>query len=228
MTHLATLPPIALRELGARDSRIATRRLHTLEDAYFASGDPRLHDWKVENLENWLRGAWRIAAAEALGLSGMHGSLSLQRIAADGEVTDYGLVSLRVVTTAGVTKIIDFLRANDTTTGQNLKYHGIGTGSTAENASDTALVTELTTEYQTDNTRPTGSQTNNGATVYRTVGTIVVDSGTPLSIREHGIFSQAATGGGTLLDRSVFGAVTLSNPGDAIAATYDHTQVAGS
>jgi hypothetical protein len=228
MTSHATIPPHAALILPASDLGEAERRLRALEDAYFASGDPRLHDWKLENFEHWLRGAWRIAVSEALGLSAILGTLHIQKIAASGDVLDYGLVSHRVVTTAGVTKIIDFLRANDTATGQNLKYHGIGTGSTAESAADTALVTELTTEYQTDNTRPTGSQTNNGATVYRTVATITVDSGTPLSIREHGVFSQAATGGGTLLDRSVFAIVTLSNPGDAIAATYDHSQVAGS
>ena len=42
------------------------------------------------------------------------------------------------------------------------------------------------------------------------------------AIVEHGIFSQAATGGGTLLDRSVFSAINVAS-GDSIQFTYDLT-----
>jgi hypothetical protein len=142
------------------------------------------------------------------------------------EAMFYGLASLRVVTDAGVNFIVDAFQ--NTTELENLKYHGIGTGSTAEAAGDTALVTELTTEYSPDNTRATGTTTEGGGTnVYRTVGTNTLDGTPGAALREHGIFDQAATGGGTLLDRTVYASITLSS-GDSLQSTYDHTQTAGS
>lgn len=57
--------------------------------------------WKVRNFPNVWRGLWRIALARALGVPTMYGSLRAYVTHADGSITDYGLVSLRVVTTAG-------------------------------------------------------------------------------------------------------------------------------
>lgn len=185
---------------------------------------PEVFRWRVANMRYYLRSLTKVAIAKLLKLPVVYGSLYLTVVHADGSRTPLGLVGHKVVTTAGVTKIVDFLRANDTSTGTLFKFHGIGTGSTAEASADTALVTELTTEYSPDSTRPTGSQTNNGATVYRTVGTITVDATPGAAIREHGIFSAATAG--TLLDRTVFAAITLSS-GDSIAATYDLTVAAG-
>jgi hypothetical protein len=142
-----------------------------------------------------------------------------------GGVDDYGVVSLRVVTNAGVNYIVDAFQ--NLTELENLKYHGFGTGTTNESVSDTALVTELTTEYPTDNTRPTGSLTEGASSnIFRTVATLDPDA--DVAITEHGVFSQAATGGGTLLDRSKFAAINLSGAGgDTLQATYDLTLTAG-
>jgi hypothetical protein len=104
---------------------------------------------------------------------------------------------------------------------ENMKYHGLGTNNTAESASDTTLNTELTTAYNPDNTRATGTTTEGAsANIYKTVGTNTVDGSA--SVVEHGIFSQAATGGGVLLDRSVFSTVSLSS-GDALQSSYELT-----
>ena len=74
--------------------------------------------------------------------------------------------------------------------------------------------------------RPTGSQTEGAsANIYRTVGTLAPDA--TVAITEHGIFTQAATGGGTLLDRSVFSAVNMVS-GDTLQSTYDLTFASGS
>lgn len=137
-----------------------------------------------------------------------------------------GLLSRKVVTNAGVDFIVSAFQ--NTTELENLKYHGIGTGTTAEAASQTALVTELTTEYNPNSTRATGSTTQGGSSnIFRTVGTNTLDSGTP-AITEHGIFSQAATGGGTLLDRSVFSAINLVGANaDSLQTTYDLTVSSG-
>lgn len=137
-----------------------------------------------------------------------------------------GLASTRVITTAGVNFITDAFQ--NSVEVENLKFHGIGTGFTAEAVGDTALVTELTTEYNPDSTRATGTTTEGGGpNIYRTVGTNTLDGTPGAALREHGVFSQAATGGGTLLDRTVYAAITLSS-GDGIQSTFDCTFASGS
>jgi len=147
-------------------------------------------------------------------------------IRGNGLVLDYGLASLRVVTTAGVGFIVDAFQ--NIVEVEIMKYHAIGTGTNAEAVGDTALQTELTTQYNPDNTRATGSLTEGAsANIFRTVGTNTLDSGTP-AVTEHMILSQAATGGGTGLDRSVFSAINLVGAnGDGLQSTYDCTFSAG-
>jgi hypothetical protein len=184
-----------------------------------------INEWRMRNAVHLLSGVPRIMAARALALPHFYGAIYGTVFRGDGTVEELGLMGLKLVTTAGVTKIVDFLRANDTTTATNFKFHGFGTGSTAEATADTALVTEETTQYVTDNTRPTGTQTNNGATVYRTVATYAPDSGGTRAITEHGVFSAATAG--TLLDRTVFSAVNLVASADSLQITYDLTVAAG-
>ena len=106
------------------------------------------------------------------------------------------------------------------TTVQNFKYHGIGTSGTAIGETDSGCLTELTTQYQTDNTRATGTQTNNGANVYRTVATNTVDAS--VTINEFCLMSQAAVGGGTMWTRILIGPYSLVS-GNTITTTYDLT-----
>lgn len=184
--------------------------------------------WRLANRANLWRGARRVLAARALRLPHMYGSLFLEVLRSDGTVVDLGLASMRVVTTVGVKFICDDLN-NSTTDCSTFKFHGFGTGTNAEAASDTTLQTELTTQYATDSTRPTGTQ--GSATVstnatYTTVATLSPDSGGTLAITEHGIFSASSSG--TLLDRSVFSAVNLVAGSDSLQATYVYTLNAGS
>lgn len=189
--------------------------------------DERVNDWRTRNARNLWRGVRRALMARKLGLSTIYGSLYLTKITGDGEVLELGLASMRVVTTAGVNYIVDGFQNSAEL--ENLKFHGYGTGTTAEASGDTALVTEETTQYNPDNTRPTGSTTEGAsANIYRTVGTYSPDAGGTRAITEHGVFSQAATGGGTLLDRSVFSAVNLVASADSLQSTYDLTIAAGS
>ncbi|MBV9242692.1 MAG: hypothetical protein JO314_11860, partial [Acidobacteria bacterium] len=176
---------------------------------------------------NAMRGYRQLVWAAVFRTGHAWGTLSLTLTRGDGTVIEYGTVSYRVVTTAGVNKIVAFLNAGDTTTGHNFKYHGFGTGTTAEASGDTALVTEFTTEYATNNTRPTGSQTTGGSSnIYRTVATFTPDSGGVLAVTEHGVFS--ASSAGTLLDRSKFSAMNLdTGNGDNLQSTYDLTVPAG-
>ncbi len=191
------------------------------------SGLPEIvNRWRRANLPNLWRGMGRVFLARAMKLPHLYGSLYLRKLAADGSVIDYGLASMRVVTDNGAGFIVDAFQ--NIVELENMKYHGIGTGSTAEAATDSALVTELTTQYNPDNTRATGTTEEASQKVYRTIGTNTPDSGHPISLREHGVFSQAATGGGVLLDRTVYALITLDTVGDALQSTYTFTINSGS
>lgn len=165
--------------------------------------------------------------ANLCGLAVLYGELRAVKLTHDADgtllaVTDYGLLSRRVVTTAGVTYLAADMAAGASDI--NLfKFHGAGTGSTAEASGDTALVTELTTQYATDNTRPTGSQSSSTNT-YTTIGTLSPDA--TVTITEHGVFS--ATSAGTLWDRSVFTGIALTGGADSLQFTYVATFPAGS
>ena len=144
------------------------------------------------------------------------GRLYVRKIHSDGTSTDYGLVSTKVVTDAGVQFIRGILDGTNAT-GSVFKFHATGTGTTAESAAQTTLVTEVAS-------RATGTQGVGGsANVYRTVGTITY--GGTFAITEHGIFS--ASSAGTLLDRSLFAAINVVS-GDSIQFTYDLTLPSGS
>lgn len=141
-----------------------------------------------------------------------------------GSIIDYGTVSQRVVTTAGVGYIVDAFQ--NLVEVENMKFHGFGTGTNAEAAGDTQLQTELTTQYATDNTRPTGTTTEGAsANIYRTVATLSPDTGGTIAVTEHGIFS--ANSAGVLLDRSVFSAVNVVAAADSLQTQYDLTFSSG-
>lgn len=138
---------------------------------------------------------------------------------------DYGVVSRHVVTDTGVKNIVDVWNSGGVAL--NLwKYIGIGTGSTAELAAQTALITELTTEYNPDGTRCTGVISQPSNNVARVVGTNTIDSGSPV-LRETGLFSQA-TVGGVMWDRFLYGAITLVGAnGDGLQSTINSTFTSG-
>lgn len=185
--------------------------------------------WRLQNalrwgfIKGWIAAHLIAPFANAWGVATMMSALSIRVRKASGEWVDYGVVGYRVVTTAGVGFIVDAFQ--NIVELEIMKYHGIGTGTTAEASGDTALVTESTTALNPDSTRATGTTTEGASgNIYRTVGTLTADA--QIVVREHGVFSQAATGGGVLLDRTVFAAVTLEN-GDSLQATYELTCSAG-
>lgn len=134
-------------------------------------------------------------------------------------IEDYGVVSYRVVTDAFVAAIVDDLD-NGGAEVSNFNYHGIGTGSTAEAAGDTALVTESTTALNPDNTRATGTRSQPASNQFRSSGTLTADA--QIIMREHGWFNQAATGGGILGDRSVTSTTTIEI-GENVTTQYTIT-----
>lgn len=158
----------------------------------------------------------------AVGTFTSHLSLKVKR--ASGEWEDYGIVGYRVVTNAGVAFLVDNWTDGSTDIA-NFNYHGVGSGNTAEAAGDTALVSEYTTQIDPNSTRATGSKSQPSANILQSQATVSFDGA--VAIVEHGVFSQAATGGGTLWDRTVFSTINLGS-GDSLQATYQVTFNAGS
>ena len=101
----------------------------------------------------------------------------------------------------------------------NFEFHGIGSSSTAIGETDGGCLTEATTQYNPDSTRATGSQTNNGNNVYRTVGTNTVDGAFTV---EEFCLMDAASGAANMWTRILTGTVSLS-ASDSLQTTYDLT-----
>lgn len=185
--------------------------------------------WRVRNalrwafLKGWIAAHLIAPLANWWGVATMIGRLEAVLIKASGERVYFGTLGYRVVTNAGVAFLVDDWDGSVTDI-TNFKYHGCGTGTTAEAAGDTALVTESTTALNPDSTRATGTQSQPSANILQSVGTVTFDASA--AITEHGLFSQAATGGGTLWDRTVFSAINVVS-GDSIAYTYSMTASAG-
>lgn len=187
---------------------------------------PEVNTWRRANRPNLARGIRTIMAARLFHVPHFYGQLFLTKFTAMGEEVQLGLAGMRMVTTAGVRFIADDFNTG-TTEVTNMKFHGFGTGAVAEAVGNTALATEVTNTTYVGDVRPTGTQASatvtNDAT-YTTVATYSPDSGTPIAVTEHGIFSASAAG--TLLDKTLFAVVTLAT-GDSLQATYVLTLVAG-
>jgi hypothetical protein len=185
--------------------------------------------WRLSNMLRWAYIWGALVNIIARLFSRITGAVTItselrgRKRTADGQWIDYGVLGRRVITNAGVAFLVDDWDNN----GQDistLNYHGCGTGTTAEAVGDTALVTESTTALAPDSTRATGTRSQPAANQYQTVGTLTFDN--TAAITEHGLFSQATTGGGTLWDRTVFSAINVAS-GDSIQFTYVMTATAG-
>jgi hypothetical protein len=200
-------------------------------DGFYSHGLPpelplrhRVRGWLLEaqlRVRVAAKGLWR-GLTVGLGVIGV-GRLYASVLRADGSLEHLGLLSTRLVTDNGVAFIVDDWD-NSTTDVTNLNYHGVGTGTNAEAQADAALQTESTTVLNPDSTRATGTKSQPAANQIRSIGTVTFDGAA--AITEHGIFSQAATGGGVLWDRSQFAAINVAS-GDSIQFTYTLTLSAG-
>lgn len=163
----------------------------------------------------------RLVVKGTVGFATAKGELAAILYRADGSIIDLGVIARRVVTDAGVAFLVDDWDGGGATNDITLmNFHDSGTGTNAENATDTDLQTPAG-----PTTRATGTKSQPAANQFRSVGTISYTSS--LAITEHGIFNQAARGAGTVLwDRSVFSAINVAN-GDSIQFTYTCTVNAG-
>jgi hypothetical protein len=166
----------------------------------------------LQNLRHRLRG-WREEIKHVAKL-GLRAELRVSVLKASGQRVDYGVVSRRKITDAGVAKMADAML--NLFEPEIFNYHAAGTGVGVEAAADTTLGTEVSA-------RVAGTQSKPSAPVYQTVG-VWLPAAT-FAVTEHGVFSQLAAGG-TLLDRSVFAAINVVN-GDSITFTYQLTFPSG-
>lgn len=174
--------------------------------------------YAVKNWKAWFRAFFEgMTTPSGNGLMTFQGTLAAQIVKPNGKVRDLGVISKRVVTTAGANFMRDdFNAASGGADISNLNFHDSGTGTNAESIADTDLQTPAG-----PTTRATGTQSAPATNQYRSVGTISY-SGT-LAITEHGLFNQAARGAGSVLwDRSVFSAINVVS-GDSIQFTYTLT-----
>ena len=204
--------------------------VHISKHGFYARGLPADLPWRARVKTAWMEVALRarlcakgfVRGLQGTGIFGI-GRLYATVLRVDGRIEHLGLLSTKLITDAGVAFLVDDWDASvtDLTT---MNFHGCGTGVVAENVTDTALGTEATTALNPDSVRATGTRSQPAANQYRSVGTATFDA--VAVITEHGILSQAATGGGVLWDRSVFSAINVAS-GDSIQFTYTCTVSAG-
>lgn len=170
------------------------------------------------NIPYWLKN-WR---AEISGrtwhllqrLQGrMVSTLSAVAVYPDGRVINYGIVSRRCVTTAGVNALASTSIPKGITA---FNYHDSGTGTNAESIADTGLQTPA------GPARVAGTQSNPSPGNYQSQATITYTA--TQDITEHGIFDASTNG--TLLDRSVKAPIGVV-PGLSIIWTYNNIDGAG-
>ena len=178
--------------------------------------------WYLSNWTRWgaIKGliAVKLIApfARKFGIATITGKLEAVLIRADGSMVRYGVLGYRQVTTAFVNFVVDELIAETTEFG-DFKFHDSGVGVTGENITDTDI------ETTDGETRATGTQVEDDADDYQSVGTITYS--TTKAITEHGLFNIVTAG--ILMDRTVFTVINVVDT-DSIQFTYTINIPAGS
>ena len=177
--------------------------------------------WKLANylrprfIRGWLGVKVFVPIARAFGIVTAYGTLKAVLQKADGERVNYTLLDYHLVTTAFVDFVTDQLQTETSVFG-DFKYHDSGVGVT------NPAITDVDIETTDGESRATGTQTESAHNVYVSVGTISYT--TDKAITEHGLFNAASSG--TLMDRSEFAAINVTN-GDSVQFTYSFTIAAG-
>jgi hypothetical protein len=148
----------------------------------------------------------------------LNGHLYREIVHADGTVEQLEPLH-NLIVNAGEAFLVDAWQGLVTLS--DMKYHAIGTGTTAAAETDVACQTELTTQYNPNSTRATGTLAEGTASnIFKTVGTNAVDA--TVSITEFCLMSNATVGSGTMWTRIVFAAVSLVS-GDQLRSSYQLT-----
>lgn len=180
------------------------------------SVDPSVN-WTLENLMKNFRGklnAWFAGQlSKHTGILTVTGTLNAVHTSGEtGLVTNYGVLSKKVITTAWANFVAAQLQSESSEFG-DLKFHDSGVGTTA------AVIADTDIETTDGETRVAGTQTSGAsANIYKSVATITYS--TSKAITEHGIFTVIT--GGTMADRHVFAAINVVST-DQIEFTFEMT-----
>lgn len=117
------------------------------------------------------------------------GHWDIKLLSETGELKEH-IKGENVITTNGKEYLASWLNSSTTSGANTLKYIAIGTGATAESASDTALGVEIA--------RATGASTYTSGAIFTVVATFAAGTGTG-AIAEYGLYSSSS--GGTLFSR---------------------------
>lgn len=200
MIHLPTLREIGeITHILSHDKRaqeLFENECEILDREREASDNPIIK-YRLGNFPKLLDGFKRVAF-DRLRQAYPRGTLRAVVKWIDGEEFDLGLISVGVVTTAGVNFLVDAFQ--NSVEIELMRFHGSGTGTTAEAVGDTALVTEV-------DSRVSGNQAEGAsANIYHTEAELTYTANR--AITEHGLFS--ASSAGTLWDRGVFSVINAS------------------
>lgn len=177
-----------------------------------------VNSWRRANFGRLLKGWNRARRHVRKGIATFVDSLSLVVIRSDGEIVDLGLASIDLVVTAGANFIRDsFLNTQEN---ENLKFHALGTGTTAPVIGNTGMETEWTGSEYTGGVRPSGNYTSPQSKRAQSVATNTKANAGTSAVTELGILSSATIGAGTLLARFTFAAVNLAQ-NDALQSTFN-------
>lgn len=188
--------------------------------------------YQIKNMPSRVRGLVNNLASQPLvdtypgGVLTMSSCLSAKLIKQGNQIHDLGVLGSNMITQAGLTLLLTAWRDSTTALG-DLHFHGVGTGTTAEHDDQTALVTEATDATGLlDATRENGTKVltpaaittqDAGAVFLSSVATIDFDGS--VAVTEHGLFSSATYGAGTMWDRTLFSVINAVNT-DQIQFTY--------
>ncbi|MFA5186605.1 MAG: hypothetical protein WC551_09035 [Patescibacteria group bacterium] len=152
---------------------------------------------------------------------GLVSKLSARKWSPEKGWEDLGVLGRRCVTDVFCNLLADCLQggASGLVDLATFKYHDCGTGTNAEDQTDTALQTP------SGMARVVGTQVEgSSAYIYKSVATVTSTISGTTAITEHGLFHESS--GGILMDRTVFGAINV-DLGNKIEFTYELNIIAG-
>ncbi len=142
----------------------------------------------------------------------MFGMLRMKIFRVSGKIEDFGLVSVKKVTTAFANYLVDCFQDTESYLIDGFKYHDMGDDNTAETNAHTAL-------QNSRETRIAGTQVENGANIYQSVANITATAG--YTVQEHGLFN--AVSAQTMLDRNLVPNAPVVITDDVVQFTYELT-----
>lgn len=164
---------------------------------------------------------WKaLKATKPRNTTEMFGFLFAKHVKADGTMGfAERLVSVKEVTTAFALHLVDAMMDSAVTVA-SFNQHKMGSGSTAETSSHTALVAAMSgAQAATGGAAQTHGATSN---IFRSIGTVTATYNS--DVQEHGLFN--ASTGGVMLDRSLVTTISVATD-DVITWTYELTVNAG-